>query len=74
MAAALKRVAAAAKPVQPALPATFLQWDRAMRRIATNRLEALTDPVIALLGTIAGLTPQQMEAGRRALVDELESR
>lgn len=74
MAAALKRVAAAAKPVQPALPATFPQWDRAMRRIATNRLEALTDPVVALLGTIAGLTPQQMEAGRRALVDELESR
>lgn len=74
MAAALSRVAAAAKPVQPALPATFVQWDRALRRVPTDRLQTLTDPVIALLSTVAGLTPQQMEAGRRALVDELASR
>ncbi|WP_448205314.1 ATP-binding protein [Azospirillum sp. sgz302134] len=74
MAAALKAVAAAAKTAKPSLPATFSQWDRAMRDIPTHRLKALTDPVVHLLGAIAGLPPQQMLSGARALRDELEVR
>lgn len=74
MAEGLKRVATKAKTVKRTLPATFSQWDRAMREIPTERLEALADPVVELLGAVAGLTPQQMMAGARALDDELESR
>lgn len=55
-----------AKTVKRILPATFSQWDRAMREIPTERLEALTDPVVSLLGAVAGLVPQQMLAGARA--------
>jgi hypothetical protein len=74
MAEALKRVAPAARAVKPALPATFSQWDRAMREIPTRRLQELTDPVTMLLGTVAGLTSQQLLSGGRALEDELEAR
>ncbi len=74
MAAALQAVAPKAQVVRRTLPATFSQWDRAMRAIPTERLLALTDPVVELLGAIAGLTPQQMLAGARALGDELEIR
>ena len=74
MAEGLKKVAPKAKPVKRTLPATFSQWDRAMREIPTERLEALTDPVVSLLGAVAGLVPQQMLAGARALGDELEAR
>ena len=74
MAAALQKVAPKSKIVRRTLPATFSQWDRAMRAIPTERLMALTDPVVELLGAIAGLTPQQMLAGARALGDELEIR
>lgn len=74
MAEALKRVAPKAKAVKPKLPGTFSQWDRAMREIPTDRLQALNAPVVSLLGTVAGLSPQQMRAGDRALVDELEAR
>lgn len=74
MAEKLKAVAPAAKPVKRMLPKTFSQWDRAMRQIATERLEALTDPIVALLGSVAGLTAQQMIAGQTALQDELGSR
>lgn len=74
MAAALKNVAAAAPQVEQALPATFHQWDRAMRRIPTNRLLALNEPVTELLGSIAGLSAQQMMSGRRALQDEIAGR
>jgi hypothetical protein len=74
MAEALKRVAPAAKAVKRALPATFSQWDRAMRAIPDERLAALTDPVVTLLGKVAGLSQQQMLAGQAALQDELEVR
>lgn len=74
MSQALKRVAPAAQIVQPKLPGTFSQWDRAMRGMPIERLQALTDPVTGLLGTVAGLTSQQMLSGRRALMDELEMR
>ena len=74
MAAALQAVAPKAQVVRRTLPATFSQWDRAMRAIPTERLLALTDPVVELLGAIAGLTPPQMLAGARALGDELELR
>lgn len=74
MAAALEKVAPKAKPVKRTLPATFSQWDRAMRAIPTERLTALTDPVVNLLGAIAGIPTQQMLSGLRALQDELESR
>jgi len=74
MAKALKAVAPKAKVIQRALPATFNQWTRAMSEIPTERLEALTDPVVSLLGAVAGLTAQQMMTGISALQDELEAR
>jgi hypothetical protein len=74
LAAALKRVAPPATTVKPTIPQTFAQWDRAMREIPTDRLRALTPPVVNLLGAIAGLTPVQLVAGGRALRDELGSR
>lgn len=74
MAAALKKVAPKAKAPKRALPATFSQWNRAMREIPTGRLQALTDPVVSLLGSAAGLSMQQMMAGQRALDEELEVR
>lgn len=75
MADGLKAVAAPKAPtVKRTLPSTFSQWDRAMRGIPTERLDALSDPVVQLLGAMAGLSPQQMLAGTRALDDELEVR
>lgn len=74
MADALQRVAPKAKTVKRTLPATFNQWNRAMREIPTGRLMVLTDPVINLLGAVAGLSTQQMLSGSRALQDELEAR
>ncbi len=74
MADALMKVAPKAKPVKRALPASFSQWDRAMRAIPTERLGAFTDPVVSLLGSVAGLSAQQMLAGSRALRDEMEVR
>lgn len=74
MAEALKKVAPKARVIKRTLPATFSQWDRTMRAIPTGRLQALTDPVAQLLGSIAGLSTQQMLGGARALGDELESR
>lgn len=74
MAEALKKVARKAKTVKPALPATFGQWTRAMSDIPDGRLNALTGPVLQLLGTVSGLSSQQMMAGMRALNDERESR
>lgn len=74
MAVALKRVAPKAKLIRPTLPSTFSQWDRAMREMPTERLAALTPPVVNLLGAVAGLSSQQMLAGARALQDELEAR
>lgn len=74
MAAAMKQVALEAPKIKPALPTTFSQWDRAMRDIPTARLKALTDPIVNLLATVAGLSPQQVISGRRALEDELECR
>lgn len=74
MAEGLKKVAPKAQTIKRTLPATFSQWDRAMRAIPTDRLQALTDPVVELLGAVAGLSPQQMLAGARALGDELEAR
>lgn len=74
MAAALAKVAPKAKPAKRVLPATFSQWDRAMRDMPPQRLAALTDPVVDLLGQIAGVPPVKMDAGRAALLDELASR
>lgn len=74
MAAALQKVAPKATAAKRTLPATFSQWHRAMREIPTERLNALADPVINLLGSVAGLPPQQMLSGARALQDELEVR
>lgn len=74
MAAALQRVAPKAKTVKRTLPASFSQWDRAMREIPKERLMSLTDPVVNLLGAVAGLSTQQMLSGSRALQDELEAR
>lgn len=74
MAEALQRVAPKAKAAKRTLPATFSQWNRAMREIPTKRLEAITDTVANLLGAVAGLSAQQMLSGSRALQDELEAR
>lgn len=74
MAKALQGVAPKAKVVKRALPTTFSQWNRAMREIPIERLEALTDPVVNFLGVVAGLSSQQMMSGARALQDELETR
>lgn len=74
MAAALQKVAPKAKAAKRTLPATFSQWHRAMRDIPTERLNALTDPIVSLLGAVAGLPSQQMLSGARALQDELEVR
>jgi hypothetical protein len=74
MAEALKRVAPAATAVRRSLPATYSQWDRAMRAIPVERLGMLSDPVMTLLGKVAGLSQQQMLAGQTALQDELELR
>ncbi len=74
MADALKSVAPKAKAIKPKLPSTFSQWDRAMRETPTPRLRALTNPVISLLGAVAGLSAQQIRSGSRALHDELEGR
>jgi hypothetical protein len=74
MAEALAKVAPKAKAVKRTLPSTFSQWHRAMCAIPTERLNALTDPVINLLGAVAGVSTQQMMSGARALQDELEVR
>lgn len=74
LAKALQGVAPAAKPVKPILPTTFNQWDRAVRAIPTERLLGLSEAVIDLLSAVACLTPQQIQAGIRALDDELEAR
>ena len=74
MAAALKAVAMAAPKVRPALPATFAEWDTAMRAIPTDRLRALSAPVVGLLSAIVGMPGRQLFGGGRALRDELEAR
>jgi hypothetical protein len=74
LARALAEVAPKASNVRPNRPATFSQWDRAMREIPATGLRALTPPVVGLLGAIAGLTAQQLAAGSRALADELATR
>lgn len=74
MAKALQKVAPKATAIKRTLPATFSQWDRAMREMPVERLRALTGPVVDLLSSVAGLSPQQVLAGGRALADELEAR
>jgi hypothetical protein len=74
MAAALAQVAPKATTVRPQRPSTFSQWDRAIREIPTERLKRLTPPAVALLGTITGLSTQQLATGARALHDELAAR
>jgi len=74
MAEALENVAPKAKAIKRTLPTTFSQWNRAMSEIPTERLTALTDPVVNFLGAIAGLSSQQMLSGSRALQDELEAK
>jgi hypothetical protein len=74
MAKRLAAVAPVATIVAPALPQTYVQWDRAMRAITVERLQALTQPVTRFLSAVAGLTAQQCSAGDSALLDELEAR
>lgn len=74
MASALEPVAMKATKVRAAIPATFSEWDRAMSEIQTDRLLALSGDSIDFLGAIAGLSAQQLAAGRRALGDELDAR
>ncbi|WP_371436347.1 hypothetical protein [Polaromonas sp.] len=74
MAEALKKVAPKATAIKRTLPATFSEWDQAMRDMTDERLQALTPPVVELLSAVAGLSPQQVLAGGHALADELEAR
>ena len=74
MARALAGVALAATPTQSLLPSTFSQWDAAVSALSTDRLEALSAPVVELLSRAAGLTRQQVMTGSRALEDELALR
>jgi len=74
MAAALALIAPPVTAVRPTVPSTFSAWDRAMREIPTDRLLALSRNACGFLGAIAGLSPQQLAAGSRALGDELETR
>lgn len=73
MAQALKRASAPkARKVRKTLPGTFAQWSRAMSEIPTARLAALQDSALAsFLGTVAGLSREQMIAGGTALQEEL---
>ena len=63
-----------ATKVRSAIPSTFSEWDRALGEIPTDRLLALSRDAVGLLGAVAGLSPQQLAAGSRALGDELEVR
>lgn len=63
-----------AKRVTRALPANYTQWDRALRAIPSDRLSKLNPDVVELLGSVAGLTPQQMATGQTALADEMAVR
>lgn len=74
MAEALKGVAPKATAVKRSLPSTFSQWNKAMMEIPDERLAALSDRVVSFLGAVAGLPPQQMLSGVRALADEREAR
>lgn len=74
MAGALRSVAPKARSVRKSLPTNFSQWDRAMREISTDRLKALSPPLVALLGSVAGLTGEQMASRVNALQDELATR
>lgn len=74
MPARLAKVALKAKPAKRPLPTTFTQWDRAMRDLPTDRLKAMTGPVVELLSAVAGLPTQQILSGGRALRDEIEAR
>lgn len=74
LASALEGVALKATVVRSVVPATFSEWDVAMREIPTDRLLELSREACGFLGTIAGLQPQQLAAGGRALADELECR
>lgn len=74
LAGALAPVAMRAKPVRPVRPATFSQWDAAMREIPTERLRQLTPEVVDFLATVAGLSQPQLLNGSRALSDELAAR
>lgn len=74
MSDAMKKVAVRARPVRPALPTTYSQWDRAMRSIPAERLQRLDDSVVTLLATVAGLTPLQVAVGREAIQEELLDR
>lgn len=70
-------VAASCPPatiVTPARPATFQQWNRAMRQIPTDRLEALTPTVVDLMTAVVGLSAEQVASGYTALSDELKAR
>lgn len=74
MAKALEQAAPRAIAPRRILPASFSQWNRAMSAIPSSRLQALTEPIVGVLGAIAGLSTQQMLSGTRALQDELETR
>jgi len=74
MARALAQVAPKTAPARRALPGNYTQWDRALRAIPTERLQALDDSVVQLLGAIAGLGTPALLAGTTALQDELASR
>lgn len=74
LAKSLSHIALKAPARKATLPGTFRQWDRAMRSIPTERLQALTPEVVSLLCVVAGVAPDQKSEGSRALSDELVAR
>lgn len=74
MAKALAKVAPPVKIMKQALPATFSQWDAAMREIPTERLQALNDDIVTFLAGVTGLPAQKVISGHQAMADELELR
>lgn len=74
VAAALAAVAPRAVSSAPRLPKNFAQWTRALDGIPTDRLVSLTDEVVDLLASVAGLSPEAVANGQAALDDELASR
>ena len=67
-------MATKAAPPKRVLPATYSQWARAMSELPLATLERLSDDVVGVLGTLSGLTAQQLVAGTTALRDEIDAR
>jgi NAD(P)-dependent dehydrogenase (short-subunit alcohol dehydrogenase family) len=74
MAQALSRVARKARKIHKHLPRGYREWVTRMSEIPLDRLEDLSNPVVRLLSSVAGLSAKQVASGEAALADEIGSR